>query len=278
MKKIKKINWIRVGIYAFLILFIIISLFPLFWMLDTSFKSDEEVFKMPPVWFPSPVRLENYRIFLLQRPFVKYTLNSLIVALSVSALCIGLGAPAAYGFSRFRFRGNRLMFGAILSSRLVPPISFIVPFTMIFSWFKMIDTLQALIIAYIFFNLPFVIWILSGFFKSIPQELDDAARIDGCNNITAFWKVILPIARPGVIAGTILTFLMCWNEFLFALVLTRLNAKTLPIGLYDFFADGFIRANWLAAATIYTLIPAIVFVLFFQKHLIKGILAGAVKA
>jgi len=149
---------------------------------------------------------------------------------------------------------------------------------MIFSWFKMIDTLQALIIAYIFFNLPFVIWILSGFFKSIPQELDDAARIDGCNNITAFWKVILPIAKPGVIAGTILTFLMCWNEFLFALVLTRLNARTLPIGLYDFFADGFIRANWLAAATIYTLIPAIVFVLFFQKHLIKGILAGAVKA
>jgi len=277
MKRVKKIDWAKIGIYAFLILFIVFSLFPLFWMLDTSFKSDEEVFKMPPVIFPSPIKLENYRIFLLQRPFPKYTLNSLIVALSVAAFCIGLGTPAAYGFSRFRFRGNRLMFGTILASRLVPPISFIVPFTIIFSWFRMIDTLPALIISYIFFNLPFVIWILSGFFESIPQELDEAAKIDGCGNINAFWKVILPITMPGVVAGTILTFLMCWNEFMFALVLTRLNAKTLPIGLYDFYGDGFVRWNWLAAATIYTLIPAVIFVLFFQKHLIKGILAGAVK-
>jgi len=276
MKRFKKIDWAKIGIYAFLILFIVFSLFPLFWMLDTSFKSDEEVFKMPPVWFPT-IKLENYRIFLLQRPFPKYTLNSLIVSLSVAALCIGLGTPAAYGFSRFKFRGNKLMFGTILASRLVPPISFIVPFTIIFSWLRMTDTLPALVIVYIFFNLPFVIWILSGFFESIPQELDDAARIDGCSNIAAFGKVILPMARPGVIAGTILAFLMCWNEFMFALVLTRLNAKTLPIGLYDFFADGFVRWNWLAAATIYTLIPAMIFVLFFQKHLIKGILAGAVK-
>jgi len=276
MKRFKKIDWAKIGIYAFLILFIVFSLFPLFWMLDTSFKSDEEVFKMPPVWFPT-IKLENYRIFLLQRPFPKYTLNSLIVSLSVAALCIGLGTPAAYGFSRFKFRGNKLMFGTILASRLVPTISFIVPFTIIFSWLRMTDTLPALVIVYIFFNLPFVIWILSGFFESIPQELDDAARIDGCSNIAAFGKVILPMARPGVIAGTILAFLMCWNEFMFALVLTRLNAKTLPIGLYDFFADGFVRWNWLAAATIYTLIPAMIFVLFFQKHLIKGILAGAVK-
>jgi len=277
MGTVKKIDWAKVGIYAFLIFFIFVSLFPVFWMLDTSFKSDEEVFKVPPVIIPSPVKLENYRIFLLQRPFPKYTINSLIASLSVAALCIGLGTPAAYGFSRFKFRGRGLMFGSILASRLVPPISFIVPFTIIFSSFKMIDTLPALIIAYIFFNLPFVIWILSGFFESIPQELDDAAKIDGCGNISAFWRVIMPLSRPGVVASAILAFLMCWNEFMFALVLTRINAKTLSVGLYDFFADGFVKWNWLAAATMYTLVPAIVFVLLFQKHLIKGILAGAVK-
>jgi multiple sugar transport system permease protein len=264
------------GIYLFLLTFIFFSLFPALWMLNNSFKTDEEIFKMPPVWFPS-INWENYRAIFAGRPFVKYTINSVIVSLSVTAICVGLGTPAAYGFSRFQFKGNKLMFGMILASRLVPPISFIVPFTIIFSYLKMIDTLAALIIAYIFFNLPFVIWILSGFFESIPQELDEAARIDGCNNISTFWRVILPLTLPGVIASAILAFLLSWNEFMFALVLTRLEAKTLPIGMYDFFADGFVRWNWLSAATMYSMVPAIIFVVFFQKHLIQGILAGAVK-
>lgn len=276
MRRVKKLDLGKVGIYLFLILYVVFSLFPIFWMLDTSFKSDEEVFKTPPIWFPS-IKLDNYRIFFFQRPFFKYTLNSAVASISVFAFCLALGVPAAYGFSRFKFRGSKVAFSTILGSRLVPPISFIVPFTILFSYFKMMDTLQALIIAYIFFNLPFVIWILLGFFNSVPQELDDAARIDGCSNIGTFWRVILPVARPGIIAAGILSFLMCWNEFMFALVLTRLNAKTLSVGLYDFFADGFVRWNWLAAAAIYTLIPAIVFVLLFQKPLVKGILAGAVK-
>jgi multiple sugar transport system permease protein len=266
----------RAGIYLFLLTFIFFSLFPALWMLDNSFKTDEEIFKMPPVWFPA-ISWDNYRAIFEGRPFFKYTVNSLIVSLSVTAICVGLGTPAAYGFSRFQFKGNQLMFGMILASRLVPPISFIVPFTIIFSYLKLIDTLIALIIAYIFFNLPFVIWILSGFFDSIPQELDDSARIDGCNNISVFWRVILPLTLPGIIASAILAFLLSWNEFMFALVLTRLEAKTLPIGMYDFFADGFVRWNWLSAATMYSMVPAIIFVVFFQKHLIRGILAGAVK-
>lgn len=266
----------KVAVYAFLLIFIFLSLFPVIWMLNNSFKTDEEIFKMPPIWFPT-IKWENYQAIFEGRPFIKYTLNSLIVALSVTVICVGLGTPAAYGFSRFQFRGNKLMFGLILASRLVPPISFIVPFAIIFSYLKIIDTLAALIIAYIFFNLPFVIWILSGFFESIPQELDEAARIDGCNNISAFWRVILPLTLPGIIASAIMAFLLSWNEFMFALVLTRLGAKTLPIGMYDFFADGFIRWNWLSAATMYSMVPAIIFVVFFQKHLITGMLAGAVK-
>ncbi len=265
-----------VGVYAFLFIFIFLSLSPALWMLGNSFKSDAEIFKMPPVWFPS-VKWENYRAIFAGRPFLKYTRNSLIVALSVTGICVALGTPAAYGFSRFQFWGSKLMFGAILASRLVPPISFIVPFTIIFSFFNIIDTFPALMIAYIFFNLPFVIWIMSGYFESIPHELDEAARIDGCNNIGTFWRVILPLTMPGIIASAILTFLLSWNEFMFALVLTRLEAKTLPIGMYDFFADGFVRWNWLSAATMYSMVPAMIFVVFFQKHLIKGMLAGSVK-
>jgi ABC-type glycerol-3-phosphate transport system permease component len=271
-----KENLKTIAVYAFLIGYIVFSLFPAVWMLGNSFKSDQEIFQVPPIYFPS-VKWDSYQAIFDERPFIKYTLNSLTVSLTVTAICIGLGAPAAYGFTRYVFRGNKFMFSAILASRLVPPISFIVPFTIVFSYLKMVDTLAALVIAYIFFNLPFVIWIMTGFFEAIPQDLDDAARMDGCSNISTFFRVILPLAQPGIIASAILAFLMSWNEFMFALVLTRLDSKTLPIGMYDFFADGFVRWNWLSAATIYSLIPAIIFVVFFQRHLIRGMLAGAVK-
>jgi multiple sugar transport system permease protein len=271
-----KENFKTIAVYAFLIGYIVFSLFPAVWMLGNSFKSDQEIFQVPPIYFPS-VKWDSYQAIFDERPFIKYTLNSLTVSLVVTAICIGLGAPAAYGFTRYVFRANKFMFGAILASRLVPPISFIVPFTIVFSYLKMVDTLAALVIAYIFFNLPFVIWIMTGFFEAIPQDLDDAARMDGCSNINTFFRVILPLAQPGIIASAILAFLMSWNEFMFALVLTRIDSKTLPIGMYDFFADGFVRWNWLSAATIYSLIPAIIFVVFFQKHLIRGMLAGAVK-
>jgi len=266
----------KISAYIFLLIFISLSLFPIFWMLDSSFKSPREIVAMPPIWFPVPT-LENYIKIFKARPFAHYTVNSLIVALSVSALCIALGTPAAYGFSRFKFWGSNSLFGLIIATRLVPPVSFIVPFTIIFTTLKMMDTLPALIIAYIFFNLPFVTWILVGFFGAIPRDLDDAARIDGCNHINTFWWVILPLARPGIIASAILAFLMSWNDFMFALVLTRVRSKTLPIGITDFFADHFIDWSQLAAATMYTTVPAIIFVLLFQKHLIKGMLAGAVK-
>ncbi len=271
-----KENFKTIAVYAFLIGYIAFSLFPAVWMLGNSFKSDQEIFQVPPIYFPS-VKWDSYQAIFDERPFIKYTLNSLTVSLAVTAICIGLGAPAAYGFTRYVFRANKFMFSAILASRLVPPISFIVPFTIVFSYLKMVDTLAALVIAYIFFNLPFVIWIMTGFFEAIPQDLDDAARMDGCSNINTFFRVILPLAQPGIIASAILAFLMSWNEFMFALVLTRIDSKTLPIGMYDFFADGFVRWNWLSAATIYSLIPAIIFVVFFQKHLIRGMLAGAVK-
>lgn len=271
-----KENFKTIAVYAFLIGYIVFSLFPAVWMLGNSFKSDQEIFQVPPIYFPS-VKWDSYQAIFDERPFIKYTLNSLTVSLVVTAICIGLGAPAAYGFTRYVFRANKFMFSAILASRLVPPISFIVPFTIVFSYLKMVDTLAALVISYIFFNLPFVIWIMTGFFEAIPQDLDDAARMDGCSNINTFFRVILPLAQPGIIASAILAFLMSWNEFMFALVLTRIDSKTLPIGMYDFFADGFVRWNWLSAATIYSLIPAIIFVVFFQKHLIRGMLAGAVK-
>jgi multiple sugar transport system permease protein len=256
--------------------YIFVSLFPVFWTFQTSFKSNEEVYRRPPIWFPRPT-LEYYQAVFKERPFFHYLNNSLVVALAVSGICMFFGSFAAYGFSRLRFRGSSYLFGGILASRLVPPISFVIPFTILFTQLRTMDTRLGLIIANTFFSLPFAIWVMKSFFDSIPQDLIDAARIDGCSKISAFWYVLLPLARPGLISAGILSFLFSWNEFMFALTLTRKQAITLPVGLTDFFQDDLILWNQLAAATIVTVLPAIIFVICFQRGLVRGVLAGALK-
>lgn len=268
-------NW-HMPSYLFLTGFIVLSLFPIYWMVLSSFKKASQVTKMPPVWLPE-ITFESYVAIFETAPFLHYTINSVVVTLSVTGLAVVLGTLAAYGFSRYSFTGSRFMFYSMIASRLFPPVSFVIPFMILFNKFNLTDTRLALIIVNLFLNLPFVVWILIGFFDAIPRELDEAARIDGCSKARAFWKVILPQARPGIVAGAILTFIMTWNEFLFALSFTRRAAKTLPIGITDFYADNFVVWSKVTAASTYAMIPAIIFVLLFQRNLVKGMLQGAVK-
>lgn len=268
-------NW-HMPSYLFLTGFIVLSLFPIYWMVLSSFKKASQVTKMPPVWLPE-ITFESYVAIFETAPFLHYTINSVVVTLSVTGLAVVLGTLAAYGFSRYSFTGSRFMFYSMIASRLFPPVSFVIPFMILFNKFNLTDTRLALIIVNLFLNLPFVVWILIGFFDAIPRELDEAARIDGCSKARAFWKVILPQARPGIVAGAILTFIMTWNEFLFALSFTRRVAKTLPIGITDFYADNFVVWSKVTAASTYAMIPAIIFVLLFQRNLVKGMLQGAVK-
>jgi len=260
----------------FLTTFIVISLFPMFWMLISSFKSPSEILKIPPQFFIKP-SLINFIAIFVERPFLHYTINSIIVALTTTILCMILGTPAAYGFSKFKFHGQGIIFLLIISSRLFPPVSFLVPFTVMFTKLGLIDTRLVLIITCLFSALPFFLWLLVGFFNSIPSELIDAARIDGCDKIDTFFKVSLPLAKTGMASGAIMVFIMSWNEFMFALAFTRINAKTLTVGLFDFFMDDFVAWNKVMAASLYSAIPAIIFIIFFQRYLVKGIISGSVK-
>lgn len=266
----------RIALYTFLVIYLIISLFPVLWMGITSFKSQEEIYTIPPTWIPGKPTLRNYVESLRDRPFGDYVFNSLYVSLTVVGLAVVCGVLGGFGLARFSFKGSRAVFGAILSSRLIPPIALVVPFNIIMIKFGLIDKLESLIVCYTFFILPFIVWIMKGFFESIPQDLYDAAKVDGASKFKTFLFILLPITRPGIFAGAILAFLFSWNEFLFALTLTRKNAMTVPIGIVRYF-DEYIDWGLIAGSTIIAIIPAIIFIMFFQRYIVSGITAGAVK-
>ena len=271
-----RVNKGRVALYAFLVVYLFISLFPVLWMGITSFKSHKEIYTIPPTWVPEKPTMRNYVESLRDRPFGEYVFNSLYVALTVVGLAVVCGVLGGFGLARFSFRGSKAVFGAILSSRLIPPIALVVPFNIIMIKFGLIDRLESLIVCYTFFILPFIVWIMKGFFESIPQDLYDAAKVDGASKFRTFLFILLPITRPGIFAGAILAFLFSWNEFLFALTLTRKNAMTVPIGIVRYF-DEYIDWGLIAGSTIIAIIPAIIFILFFQRYIVSGITAGAVK-
>ena len=266
----------RVFLYVFLVVYLFISLFPVLWMGITSFKTHEEIYTIPPTWVPQTPTLRNYVESLRDRPFGTYVYNSLYVAMAVVGLSVVCSVLGGYGLARFSFKGSRAVFGAILSSRLIPPIALVVPFNLIMIKFGLIDRLESLIVCYTFFIMPFLVWIMKGFFESIPQDLYDAARVDGASKMKTFFFILLPITRPGIFAGAILSFLFSWNEFLFALTLTRKNAMTVPIGIVRYF-DEYIDWGLIAGSTVIAIIPAIIFIVFFQRYIVSGITAGAVK-
>jgi multiple sugar transport system permease protein len=272
----KKIRMGRIILYGFLIFYLFLSLFPVVWMGITSFKQTKEIYTIPPTWIPSHPTLRNYIEPLRDRPFGKYVVNSLIVAISVVAISLACGVLGGYGLARFSFKGSKIVFGSILSSRLIPPIALVIPFNLIMIRFRLIDTLGGLIIPYIFFILPFIIWIMKGYFEAIPQDIYDAARVDGASKFKTFLFVLVPITQPGIFAGAILSFLFAWNEFLFALTLTRKAAMTVPVGVVSYF-DEYIDWGLIAGSTMIAIIPAAIFVIFFQRYIVSGIATGAVK-
>ena len=210
--------------------------------------------------------------------FILYIRNSLGVSTISTLIILMLGSISAYCFSKFRFWGNTLLMVLILVSRLIPPIALLVPFFKIATMLRISDTWTAIILTNIYMYLPFSVWLLKGFFDTIPKSLVDAAKIDGCTNFGAFRRVMLPITRPGIAAAAILSFLFSWNEFIFPLILTNSEkAKTIPVGLYDFVGDQYVDYGSMAAATIIACIPAVIFVVFFSRYIVSGLLAGAVK-
>ncbi|WP_313692474.1 carbohydrate ABC transporter permease [Halorarum halobium] len=255
--------------------------FPVYWTFVSSIKTLDAIHAFPPNIVPeqliAPV-WQNYADLWFQRAFNMFTLNSLVVAVVTTVLVVSFGTLAGYGFSRFRFPYDDYVFIGILGARLLPPIGMLVPFYRLFSIGDLIDTRLALIMVYTYMNLPLVIWLMRNYFVSIPADLDEAAYIDGATRFQTFKDIILPLAKPGVAACAILTFLFSWREFLFAFVLTFTDAsKTIPVGAMMMIEDVVILWNYLAAAGFIAMLPALVFVVLFQRHIVSGLTAGAIK-
>lgn len=274
-----KLNAKSISSTIILLLWITLSLLPIYFMFITSLKTDEEIYLPHITWIPLKPTLEAYYYALFgATPFAKYVINSIVVAASTTVICIILSSISAYAFSRFSFKGRNTGLLAVLGSRLLPPVSLLVPWFIVASMLNLIDTLEILVLTNIYMNLPFAIWLLKGFFDAIPRDLDDAALVDGCSTFQAFRKVILPLIGPGVGAVAVLTFLFTWNELIFCITLSQTPASRLvSAGVYDFVTDAFIEWPKLCAAAMLATVPAMIFVVFFQSYLVRGLTAGAIK-
>ena len=268
----------KIGHIVVLVLYLLFALFPIYWMFITGLKTDSEIYSPQPTVYPHNPTFENYVSIYEGRPYTQYTINSIVISVGTTLVCIAFGTIAAYGFSRFRFPGNRTLRYTLLVSRIFPPISLIVPFFLIIGALRLYDTKLAQIIINTYMWLPFFIWINIGFFDSIPRELDESARIDGATRFQSFFRISLPLAVPGIGAASIIAFLETWKEFIYNLVLAPTpNAKNLSVGASDFIADMFISWGEMGAGAMIAAIPAFVFVIFFQRYIVQGLSSGAVK-
>jgi len=256
-----------------------VVVFPFYWMLNTSLKPAEEVFRSPPTFLSSQWSLEAYRTIFETRPMLRYLANSLVVSLGATALSVTLAALAAYGFTRFHVRWGTAFIVFLLFTKMLPETLLIVPYFQLMSALGLVDTYLALILAYCSFALPFSVWMLIGFFRSIPWEIDEAAIMDGASRLQAFARVILPLARPGLAAAALFTFIIAWNSYVWALVLTTdPRMFVMSLGVANLVGEYRVQWNELMAASVIAAAPVMVLYACLNRHLVGAITAGAVKA
>ncbi len=250
---------------------ILLIAFPLFWMIVTSLKPESELFTRPPTFFPREYTLANYERLLFDTHFPTFFMNSSIVALGTTLLVIVVATLGAHSLVTFRYRGRRLLAQAVLFTYLLPSVILVIPLYLVMARLGLVNSLLGLVICYATFALPFALWLLRSFMAAIPIDLESAAMIDGASRIRAFIDVILPQALPGIISTALFTFIVAWNEYLFALVLiNRQLSMTLPVGILSH------NINQMTASVMMS-VPLIIAFSFLQKHLTRGFGAGAVK-
>ncbi len=271
--KIRKL--LKQVLFAGLVLIIVIPvLFPLYFVLISSFKNMAQVYLMPPKLIRFQPILDNYIYIFKTQHYGTYITNSTIVAVASTALSLLLGVPAAYVIARYKMgKANT----AILTARLLPNISILLPYYFIFSKLRMIDTFAVLIISHMVLSMPLIVWIMTGFFRDIPIELEEAAIVDGCSRQRCFKDIILPISTPGLVTCSTLSFLGSWNNFQFALILSGEKTRTLPVSLQYFVSGADIRWGRMLAATIVVIVPTIILTMILQKYIVQGMTVGAVK-
>ncbi len=255
-----------------------VTLFPIWWMVATALKPGADVFRMPPSLWPERVSSEGFQAIFTERPILRYVANSLVVSVGATILSIGLGSLAAYGFSRFHIRGAMALVVGLLLVKMLPETLLIVPYFRMMSALGLIDTHIALILAYSSFSLPFALWMLIGFFRGIPREIDEAAMMDGATRLQALLRVVLPLAGPGLVAVGFFTFIAAWNSYLWALVLTtRPDMFVLSVSVANMVGEYRVQWNELMAAATIATVPAALLFACFSRYMVAAVTAGAVK-
>jgi multiple sugar transport system permease protein len=265
------------GLVAFAVLS---ALLPVYWMVTISLKSEVDQFSVPPKWLVFNPTLAHYRDAFVERSFGQYLTTSAIVAVLSTVCAIVLGTLGAYALARFRLphKLNTRLALWILSTRMFPPIVTAIPLFLMMRDVRLLDTISSLVIVYTAFNLPFVVWMMRGFFNEIPRDLEEAARVDGDSRLGALRRVLLPLVAPGLAATAVFCLIISWNEFLFALTLAQTDAAmTLPVGIAGRVTQYEIKWGVMSAAGVVAMIPILVFALAVQRYLVRGLSLGAVK-
>jgi multiple sugar transport system permease protein len=253
-----------------------LALVPFVWLMLTAFKERTDILSPVPTLLFTPT-WSNFHEAFVRGEFDRYLTNSVVVASGSVAICLFVGLPAAYAFSRFRVFGEKHLFFYVLTTRMAPSIAIVLPLYMFFQTIGLLGTVWAVMIAHTTFNLALVIYLMRNFFDEIPKALDEAALTEGASEWQIFWQIVLPLARPGVAVTAVLAFLFSWNEFLFALMIGGANAQTLPAGFPGLVTPLGTYWGQLAAVSVVVSLPVLVLVWFVQKHLARGLTFGAVK-
>ena len=262
--------------YIVLIILSIFFFYPIFWMVDLSIMPKAEVFRLPPRYLVWP-SLSSYIKVVTMWEFTKYLMNSVITSSTSVILSLLLGVPCAYVISRYDFPGRQNSAFFILSFRFLPPVAVAIPFYILYTSVGLFDTITGLVLFYIVSNLPYVVWLMKGFFDAVPVEVEEAAEVDGYSKLEVFYKVTLPLVYKGLAATTMFCLLLTWNEFAAALILTGTNARTLPVQALQFVASLGLDWGALAAASMIISLPMMIFGIIIRNHLIRGLTFGAVR-
>jgi len=277
--------------YVIIVVLLLYTLFPIYWTFITSVETEEQLISMPKIWLPRKVNMQRYAALFFGKEvkgakvskvvtgdFMKSFFNSVIVSLCVVGISAFFGSLAGFAFHALQIPAKKLLFGAILAITLLPYLTLLPALYQLFNHLRLLNTLLGLVILYSSFTLPVAIWLMRGYFGSIPSQLMDAAKIDGCSYLGYFFKIAVPLCAPGIVAVMIINFIGAWNEFLGALILTHsIKAKTLPVVLAEFQGAYSVSYGLIATGAMIAIIPTFVFALFFQKYLVKGLTRGAVK-
>ena len=273
--RVRRRTALLAGRYAAATALTVVFLFPVYWLFIISFKTPEEIFAFPPRWLPDSLQLGNYAVLFKDGDAVTVW-NSLVVAGVSTVIAMFLGTICAYSLARFRTGGDNLAIW-IISQRMFPPIVVVFPIFLLYVWIGWVDTYRGLILLYTAFNLPYVIWMMRGYVADIPIELEESALVDGCTRWQVLVRVVFPMARAGLFATAVFTFVFAWNDFLFALVLTRTEVVTFPVQVTHYFGG---QSNFwakIAAMSVLGTLPIFCAVAMLQRYLVRGISMGAVK-